>query len=107
MDMRRTLRIGTWLAGAAIALALAPAANAEETGGVCMEDPATVINRANTIDAIQDQLASQSPDDAIALNTRGYRYEPDKRPMIARDLQLLEIEIRRSRDAAKREGRLP
>jgi hypothetical protein len=114
--MRRSKAwIGSWLVGAA--LAAAPAARAEETkstppgdGAVCMEDPGVSLQRAQVIDEISRQLAAEeaaeSNGDVVRLNTSGYRYGSDQGPRIARDLQVLEVEVRRARAAAKREGRL-
>ena len=114
--MRRSKAwIGSLLVVAA--LAAAPAARAEETsatpssdGGVCMEDPGVSLQRAQLIDEISKQLAAEevaeSNGDVVRLNTSGYRYGSEQGPRIARDLQLLEVEVRRARAAAKREGRL-
>ena len=114
--MRRSKAwVGSLLVGAA--LAAAPGARADETqatpagdGGVCMEDPGVSMQRAEVIDQISKQLAAQevaeSNGDVVRLNTSGYRYGADQGPRIARDLQILDVEVRRSRAAAKREGRL-
>lgn len=107
--------VGSLLIGAA--LAAAPAARAEETNatpngdaGVCMEDPGVALQRAQVIDQIAKQLEAQevpeSNGDVVRLNTSGYRYGADQGPRIARDLQILDVEVRRARAAAKREGRL-
>jgi hypothetical protein len=75
-----------------------------------MEDPGVSMRRADVIDQIAKQLEAQdvpeSNGDGVALNTSGYRYGADQGPRIARDLQLLDVEVRRARAAAKREGRL-
>jgi hypothetical protein len=114
--MRRSKAwIGSLLIGAA--LAAAPAARADQTkptpsgdSGVCMEDPGVSMQRAAVIDQISKQLAAQevaeSNGDVVSLNTSGYRYGADQGPRIARDLQILEVEVRRARAAAKSEGRL-
>jgi hypothetical protein len=114
--MRRSKAwVGSLLIGAA--LVAAPAARAEETtatptgdAGVCMEDPGVSLQRAQTIDQIAKQLEAQevpeSNGESVKLNTSGYRYGADQGPRIARDLQLLDVEVRRARAAAQREGRL-
>jgi hypothetical protein len=114
--MRRSKTwVGSLLIGAA--LAAAPAARAEETqatpngdAGVCMEDPGVSLQRAQVIDQIAKQLEAQqvpeSNGEGVQLNTTGYRYDADRGPRIARDLQVLDVEVRRARAAAKREGRL-
>jgi hypothetical protein len=114
--MRRSKAwVGSMLVGAA--LAAAPAARAEETkttpngdGGVCMEDPGVALQRAQAIDQVAKQLEAQqvpeSNGESVQLNTSGYRYGADQGPSIARDLEVLEVEVRRARAAAKREGRL-
>jgi hypothetical protein len=114
--MRRSKAwVGSLLVGAA--LAAAPSARAEEAkgtpngdGGVCMEDPGVSLQRAQVIDQIAQQLEAQqvpeSNGEGMQLNTSGYRYGADQGPRIARDLQVLDVEVRRARAAAKREGRL-
>jgi hypothetical protein len=106
--------VGSLLIGIGVGLAPAARANdvpaaSNEGAGVCMGDPALPLERANMINEIQQQLAAKQESDGegIRLNTSGYRYDSDQAPSIARDLQLLDIEMRRARAAAKSEGRLP
>jgi hypothetical protein len=115
MTRRTRFTIGTLLLGAVIGFSPAARADTAQStppdAGVCMEDPGIALERAGRIQDIQSQLAAQTPPlsdgDGVQLNTRGYRYDADKGPGIARDLQLLDVEVRRARAAAKHEGRLP
>ncbi len=81
--------------------------SSEADGGVCMGNPAIPLDRADMIGKLQAKLAAEAPTpdgDVVMLNSRGYRYDSDRAPAIARDLQLLEIEFRRARAAAKQGG---
>ena len=108
-------RFGTLLLGAALGFASAARAEAPVTpdgdAGVCMADPGVAIERAGLIHEIAQKLeaeeAPESNGDVVRLNTSGYRYGTDEAPRIARDLQLLDIEVRRARAAARRDGRVP
>lgn len=79
-----------------------PGTPAEE--GVCSGGAAVPLERLNLVDELQRQLEAEQPapgGDVVALNGRGYRYAADRAPAIARDLQILEIELRRARAAAR------
>jgi hypothetical protein len=113
--MRRSQAVWTLGLLLGVAVGFAPAVRAGEaatssSGGACMGDPAIPLERAALIDEIQKQAAAQdipeSNGDVVKLNTTGYSYASDQAPPIARDLQVLEIEIRRARAAAQREGRV-
>jgi hypothetical protein len=112
--MRRSQAVWTLGLLLGMAVGFAPAVRAGEaaaTGGgdACMGDPAIPMERAALIDQLQRQAAAQdvpeSNGDVVKLNTSGYSYASDQAPPIARDLQVLEIEMRRARAAAQREGR--
>jgi hypothetical protein len=79
-----------------------------EAGGSCPADPSLPADRAETMARLAAKLreaqAAQGPGDVVVLNGRGYRYEGERVPQIARELQILEIELQRARDAEKAEG---
>ncbi len=80
----------------------APAAAAE--GGVCPVDPALDVDRAEMMARLAAKLReaeSAQGGDVVVLNGRGYRYQDDRVPQIARELQILEVELQRAKAAAR------
>jgi hypothetical protein len=80
-----------------------------EEGGSCPVDPGVPADRAEMMARLAAKLReaqeAQGPGDVVVLNGRGYRYEGDRVPAIARELQILEVELQRARAAQQREGR--
>ena len=75
-----------------------------QDGGSCPVVEGQSEERAQMMARLQERLRAEmgEPDgDVVALNGRGYRYESDRVPSIARELRILEIEMQRARAAAK------
>jgi hypothetical protein len=77
-------------------------------GGVCPVDPSIAQDRSAMMERLAEKLrqaeSAQGTSDFVVLNGRGYRYESDRTPQIARELQLLEVELQRAKAAARREA---
>ena len=84
------------------------AATTPASGGSCPAQQDMTAERASLLAKIQADIAAQQAqggdDDVVMLNGRGYRYDSDQLPAFARDVRLLEIEIARSRAAARAAG---
>jgi hypothetical protein len=76
-------------------------------GGSCPVAEDQSQARAEMIARLEARMRAEVGEaggDVVALNGRGYRYESDRVPAIARELQVLEIEMQRARAAAKAEA---
>ena len=72
--------------------------------GSCPVAESPAESRVQKLANLESQLRAEMgerPGDLVVLNGRGYRYENDRVPGIARELQILEIELQRARAAAK------
>jgi hypothetical protein len=80
-------------------------------GGVCPVDPSVAQDRSAMMARLAEKLrqaeSTQGSSDFVVLNGRGYRYESDRTPQIARELQLLEVELQRAKAAARRDAAGP
>jgi hypothetical protein len=100
------------LLGAALLLPTAAAAEgtrdlslgALEDGGSCPVTQEQSEERAQMMARLEARLRAEmgaAGEDVIPLDGRGYRYESDRVPSIARELRILEIEMQRARAAAR------
>jgi hypothetical protein len=80
---------------------------AVQDGGSCPASPGVAADRAEMMARLAAKLreaeAAQGPGEVVVLNGRGYRYEGDRVPAIARELQILEVELQRARAAEAKE----
>jgi hypothetical protein len=93
------------LLGAALLLPTAAATEGGlENGGSCPVTQDHSEARAQMMARLEARLRAEmgeSPGDVVPLDGKGYRYENDRVPTIARELRILEIEMQRARAAAR------
>jgi hypothetical protein len=74
-----------------------------EDGGSCPVTQDQSEDRAQMMARLEARLRAEMAADpeVVPLDGRGYRYESDRVPSIARELRILEIEMQRARAAAR------
>lgn len=83
---------------------------AMQDGGSCPVTEQQTEERAQMMARLEARLRAEMGEpggDAVMLNGRGYRYESDKVPGIARELHVLELEMQRARAAKAQEQPAP
>jgi hypothetical protein len=102
----RNLALAQLLLGAALLLPSAGGAEgpsvelpAPADGGSCQADQGMSLEQNAAMARLAAQLreAESQSDDVVVLNGRGYRYDSDRVPSFARDLQQLQMELQRAK----------
>jgi hypothetical protein len=84
----------------------APMTPAPEAGGSCQADEGMSLEHSDAFARLAEQLRAaegESDDDVVVLNGRGYRYDSDRVPSFARDLEQLRMELQRAKAAARQQ----